>query len=180
MASSEQGNEFLTAFNQVRYHPFYVRIVLKRKGFESADALSPTELRNRKIDRSFAKHLAVVIQVPTLHAVVLFLIDCLLLFTVVVYDALWLASTGASRVDFRVWLEECPKQIIGDFTILQKQEKALSRRLVDCFEEVDQEIQVLEGCRIVCGARICVALIQFQFTEVVVQQVLFDLGSNKR
>ncbi len=125
MASSKQGNEFPAAFIEV---PFCVRTP------------SPRELRNRNIDRSLAKHLAVVIQVPTLHAVVLVLIDCLLLFTVVVHDALWLASTGASRVDFRVWLEECPKQIVGDFIIPQKREKA---------DEVDQEVHVLEGRKVV-------------------------------
>lgn len=149
MASSKQGNEFPAAFSEVRFRPFCVRMVLKRKGFESADALSPTEFRNRKIGQSFAKHLAVIIQVSALHAVVLVPIDCLLLFTVVVHDALWLASTGASRIDFRVWLEECPKQIVGDFIIPQKREKALIRKFVRGFDEVDQEVQVLEGRRIV-------------------------------
>lgn len=50
MASSEQGNELPAVFNQMRCHPFFIRMVLKRKGFESADALSPTELRDWKID----------------------------------------------------------------------------------------------------------------------------------
>jgi len=39
---------------------------------------------------------------------------------------------------------------------------------------------VLEAGSIVCSASICVALIRFQFMEVVVQQVSFNLGSSQR
>lgn len=37
-----------------------------------------------------------------------------------------------------------------------------------------------EAGSIVCSASICVALIRFQFMEVVVQQVSFNLGSSQR
>lgn len=37
---------------------------------------------------------------------------------------------------------------------------------------------MLEAGRIMDGASICIALIQFQFIEVVVEQVLFNLGSS--
>ena len=39
---------------------------------------------------------------------------------------------------------------------------------------------MLEACGVVCSASICVALIQFQLMEVVVQQVLFNLDSSQR
>ena len=39
---------------------------------------------------------------------------------------------------------------------------------------------MLEAGSILCSASICVALIRFQFMEVVVQQVLFNLGSSQR
>ncbi len=103
-----------------------------------------------------------------LHLVVLQPIARLSLFTVIVYNAAWFFSPKANRVDYGVWLEEGPKQIVGDFTILQKREKALRRRLVGRFDEVDQEVQVLEAGSIMDSAHICVALIQLQFFKVVV------------
>lgn len=39
---------------------------------------------------------------------------------------------------------------------------------------------MLEAGSIVCSANICVALIRFQLMEVVVQQILFNLGSSQR
>lgn len=138
--SSEHGDEFPAAFNEMGFHLHFVPMILKRECVQCADALFPTEFHNGKIDGRFPKHLAVVIQIPTLHLVVLQPIACLPLFTVIIYDASWLASTKASRVYHRVWLEEYPKQIVGDFIILQKREKALSRGLVCCFDEVDQEV----------------------------------------
>lgn len=178
MVSSEQGNEFSAAFNEMGFHPLLVRMVLKRKCSQCVDALSPTEFRDGKIDRCFPKRLAVIIQIPTLQFVVLQPIVCLLLLTVIVYDAPWLISTKASRVDHRVWLEKCPKQIKSDFLIRQKRVKALSRRFVGCFDEVDQEVQVPEAGRVVNGTGVCITLVRFQFMEVVVTQILLNLGSS--
>lgn len=107
--------------------------------FSAADAPFPTEFHNSKMERRVPKHLAVVIQIPTLHLIVLQSTACLPLFTVVIYDAPWFVSTKASRGDHRVWLEECPKQIERDFTSSQKQQKALTRQLISCFDKVDQE-----------------------------------------
>lgn len=180
MVSSEHGDEFLATFNEVCFHLFFVRMVLERECVKCADALSPTEFYNSKMDRRLPKHMAIVIQIPTFHLVVLQPIACLSLFTVIVHNAPWFLSTKASRVDHGVWLEECPKQIVRDFTILQKGEKALRRGLVGGFDEVDQEVQVLKASGIMDGARICVALIQLQFVEVIVQQVSFNLGSSQR
>ena len=178
MVSSEQGDEFLAAFNEMGFHPLLVRMVLKRKCFQCVNALSPTEFRDGKIDQCFPKCLAVIIQIPTLQFVVLQPIVCLFLLTVIVYDALWLISTKASRVDHRVWLEKCPKQIESDFLIRQKQEKALSRRFIGCFDEVNQKVQVPKAGRIMDGTGVCITPIRFQFMEVVVAQILFNLGSS--
>ena len=45
-----------------------------------------------------------------------------------------------------------------------------------CFDEVE----MLEGCRMMRRASVCFFRRQFQFAEVVDQQILFDLNSNKR
>ena len=178
MVSSEYGDEFSAAFNKLGFHPLFVRMVPRRKCVQRADALFPTEFHDGKVDRCFPKDLAVVIQIPILHFVVLQPSACLLLFAGIVYDAPWFFGTKASRVGYRVWREECPKQIVGDLIILQKREKALSREMVGYFDKVDQEVQVLEAGSVVSSASIYVALIRFQFMEVVVQQVSFNLGSS--
>jgi len=140
MVSSEYGDEFSAASNKLGFHPLFVRMVPKRKCVQRGDALFPTEFHDGKVDRCFPKHQAVVIQIPTLHLVVLQPSACLLVFAGIIYDAPWFVGTKASRVGHRVWREERPKQIVGDFVILQKREKALSRRMVGCFDEVDQEV----------------------------------------
>lgn len=46
----------------------------------------------------------------------------------------------------------------------------------DCFDEVE----MLEGCRMMRRASICFSIRQFQFAKVIDQQILFDLNSNKQ
>ncbi len=127
MVSSEHGDEFSAAFDKLSFHSLFVWMVSNRKCVQRADAPFPTEFHDGKIDRCFPKHLAVVIQIPTLHLVILQPTACLLLFAGIIYDTPWFVGAKASRVGHRVWREECPKQIVGDFVILQKREKALSR-----------------------------------------------------
>lgn len=151
-------------------------MVLKRKCFERANTLSPAEFENSQVDRSFPKHLAVVIQIPTLHVIVLDPKIGLFLFTAIKQDAARLVGPKTTRIDYRVWFEECPEQIVGNFMILQEREKALSSSLVGCLDKANQEVQMLRACSITCGASICFALIRFQFPEVIIQQILLDLG----
>lgn len=88
----------------------FVWMLLKRKSLECADTLSPAKFHDRRIDGSFPKHFTLVIQIATFHVLVLHPIVGRILFTTIIYNAPWLASTKASR------------------------------RLVGCLDEVDQEV----------------------------------------
>ena len=75
------------------------------------------------------------------------------------------STPNVSQIDQGVWFEERPKKIVGDFAILQKREKAMRRGLLGCFDEVDEEVQVLKAGSIIDGLRLYVALIQLQFVK---------------
>lgn len=71
MISFEHEDEFLVAFNKFDFYSLFVRIISKRKCVQRVDAPFPTKSHDGKIDRCFPKHLIVVIQILTLHLVVL-------------------------------------------------------------------------------------------------------------
>ena len=105
----EHGDEFPAALDELGFHPLFVRMILKRVTFERADPLFPAEFHNRDIDRSFPEHLAVVVQITTLHVEVFQPRACLLLFTTVIYGASGLLGSKTSRVDGRVGSDQRPE-----------------------------------------------------------------------
>lgn len=87
IVSSEYRDKFSTKLNKLGFHPLFVRIVPKRKYIQRANTPFPIEFHHSKIDRRFPKYLAVIIQIPTLHLVVLQPIIYLLLSTGIIYNA---------------------------------------------------------------------------------------------
>lgn len=85
-----------------------------------------------------------------------------------IFDAPRLARTETSGVYHRIWFEKRPEQIIRDFLVLKKGDKAIVGRGVGFLNEADQQVEMFQARRI--------ALVTFQFGEAIVQQVLFDLG----
>lgn len=69
--SFEHKDEFLIAFNKFDFYSLFVRIILKKKCVQRANASFFTKFYDNKINRCFLKHLIVVIQILTLHFVVL-------------------------------------------------------------------------------------------------------------
>ncbi len=99
MVGPEHRDEFPATLDELGFHPLFVWMIAKRITFECADPLFPAEFHNGNIDRSFPEHLAVVVQITTLHVEVFQPRACLLLFTTVVYDASGLMGSQTSRVD---------------------------------------------------------------------------------
>ena len=67
MVGPEHGDKLPATFKERFPHPAFVRMESERKCVQCADAPLPTKLHNGKIDRRLPEHLAVIIQIPTLH-----------------------------------------------------------------------------------------------------------------
>ena len=71
MMTTDQGNELSAAFDKVNPDMSFICMVLEGKYFKGVDTLRPAELWNLKLDRDFAKRLAIKTIVTALHIAVL-------------------------------------------------------------------------------------------------------------
>ena len=74
-------------------------MVLEGKCFKSINTLRPMKLWNAKVDRDFAKHFTIKVEILALHIVVFHPKSCCLFLTRIVNDAPGLAGAKTSGIN---------------------------------------------------------------------------------
>ncbi len=111
---------------------------LKRESWEGVNVLGPAKFGNNKLDRGFAEHYAIEIEIPAVYIKIPYLLPVYLLFGRIIGNTSRVFGPRTSSKDRGVWFEECPEQIIRNLTMLEEREETLGRGGVDLLHAFDQ------------------------------------------
>ena len=144
---------------------------IERKRLKPVNLLRPLEFSDSQCRRHFAKHLPVEVKHAAFHVEVCNSGACRPLLAGVVPATSWLFGVENGRVDFHIWLEQSPEQVVRDLAIFEKRCKTGRRSSTDVPHE---QIEMLELYILVAIAfKVC--SMGFQCRDVVIQKVSLKL-----